>query len=71
MEINQDRGGALENQCEAVQIETILHKHSVPWATVCRYQQVSGTKTLALETRLKEGAGAGYVRKKLWLAMQK
>lgn len=25
-EIKQDGGGTLENQCEAVQVETILHK---------------------------------------------
>ena len=33
------------------------------WATVCECQQVLGTKTLALEIRLKEEAVAGYMGK--------
>ena len=36
-----------------------------------RVQQVLGTKTLALGIRHREGAGAGYVGKKLALAMWK
>ena len=45
--------------------ETVFHKWSVLQATVGRCQQVLRTRTLALEIRFKEGAGAGYV------AMQK
>ena len=37
----------------------ILHEWSVICTTTYRFQQVSGTKTLALEIRLKERAGAG------------
>ena len=62
-EISQDGGGTLDNWCEAVKMEIILHKQSVLWATICRCQEVLGTKTLTLEIRLKEGARTGYMGK--------
>ena len=62
-EISQNGGGTLDNQREAVKVETVLHKWPVLQANVCGCQQVSGTKTLALEIRLKKGARAGYVGK--------
>lgn len=49
-------------------METVVHKRSVLWATVYGCQQVLGGKTLALEIRLRERAGAGYVGKKPGLA---
>ena len=52
-------------------METTLHKRSVRWAALGRYRQVSGTKTLALEIRPKEGAGAGYMGENPGLAMWK
>ena len=45
------------------QLEIILKKRSVLRAIICGYQKVSGTKTLALEIILREGAGAGYMGK--------
>ena len=40
-EISQDRGGTLDNQCEAVKMETILNKHSV--LQPCTSQPYAGT----------------------------
>ena len=63
--INPNGGGTLDNWSEAVKMETILHKCSVLWATICGCQQVLGTKMLALGIRLNEGSGAGYTGKKI------
>ena len=59
-EINPDGGGTLDNWCEAIKTETIIPKWSVLWAAICGCKQVLGTKTLALEMRLKEKSRAGY-----------
>ena len=54
-------GGETLDKWSEVFKETVFHKWSVLQATVGRCQQVLRTRTLALEIRFKEGAGAGYV----------
>ena len=57
--------GTLDKWSEAVKKETSTNGQCYKqWATVGGFQQVLGTKILALEIRFKEGTGASYLGKK-------